>query len=162
MEGGVVKYKKNGTVFYTATAVPTYPLLVDISLYNYGSTLTNVVISSGGGGGGGSGNVGWTNTVGVSASTNNLTKTADDGWGNAGAVSTQTIASGDGYVEFTASETTSYRLLGLSHTEYESKLRHDGLRHLPYTQRHSGRIPGQYLPGLVRNVCDRRRVASGD
>ena len=35
-------------------------------------------------------------------------------WGNAGAVSTQSLASGDGYVEFTASETTSYRMLGLS------------------------------------------------
>jgi RHS repeat-associated protein len=118
VEGGVVKYKKNGSVFYTSSVAPSYPLLVDTSLYNYGSTLTNVVISSGGGGsGGGAGNVGWTNTVGVSASTNNLTKTAAAGWGNAGAVSTQTITSGDGYVEFTASETTSYRLLGLSHTD---------------------------------------------
>jgi hypothetical protein len=62
-------------------------------------------------------NVIWTNVVGVSASGNNLTKTAADSWGNAGAVSTQTINSGDGYVEFTASETTTYRLLGLSHTD---------------------------------------------
>ncbi len=56
----------------------------------------------------------WTSLVGVSASGNSLTKTAAAGWGNAGAVSTQQIASGDGYVEFTASERNTYRQLGLS------------------------------------------------
>ena len=56
----------------------------------------------------------WTSLVGATASGNSLTKTAATGWGNAGAVSTQAIASGDGYVEFTASETTTYRMLGLS------------------------------------------------
>ena len=45
---------------------------------------------------------------------NSLTKTAANAWGNAGAVSTQQIASGDGYVEITASETTTYRMIGLS------------------------------------------------
>src|SRR5207253_6409319 len=59
-------------------------------------------------------NVSWTNPVGVSVSGNSLTKTAADGW-NAGAASTQAIASGDGYVEFTASETNTYRMIGLSH-----------------------------------------------
>ena len=65
----------------------------------------------------------WTSAVGVTVNANSLTKTAANGWGNAGAVSTQQIASGDGYVEFTASETTTYRLLGLSNgntnTSYE-------------------------------------------
>ena len=56
----------------------------------------------------------WTSAVGVTVTGNSLTKTAATGWGNAGAVSTQQIASGDGYVEFTASETTTYRMLGLS------------------------------------------------
>ena len=56
----------------------------------------------------------WTALVGVTANANSLTKTAATAWGNAGAISTQTIASGDGYVEFIASETTSYRMLGLS------------------------------------------------
>ncbi len=56
----------------------------------------------------------WTSLVGVNASGNSLTKTATIGWGNAGAVSQQTLPAGDGYVEFTASETTSYRMLGLS------------------------------------------------
>ena len=65
----------------------------------------------------------WTSAVGVTVNGNSLTKTAANGWGNAGAVSTQQIASGDGYVEFTASETTTYRMLGLSNgntnTSYE-------------------------------------------
>lgn len=55
----------------------------------------------------------WTSLVGVTANGNSLTDVAATGT-NAGAVSTQRITSGDGYVEFTASETTSNRLLGLS------------------------------------------------
>ena len=113
VEGGVVKYRKNGTLLYTSTVAPTYPLLVDTSLYNYGSTLNNVVIS-GGGGGGGSQNASWTNTVGVTVTGNSLTATGN-GWNTAGAVSTQSIASGDGYVETTVSETSTYRMIGLSH-----------------------------------------------
>ena len=62
-------------------------------------------------------NVAWTNVVGVTATGNSLTKTAVDNWGNAGAVSTQTIASGDGYVEFTASETSTWRMCGLSRSD---------------------------------------------
>jgi RHS repeat-associated protein len=49
VEGGAVKYKKNGTVFYTSTLAPTYPLLVDTSLFSNGVTLSNVVIGSGSG-----------------------------------------------------------------------------------------------------------------
>src|SRR5437667_2980902 len=51
VEGGVVKYRKNGTLLYTSTVTPTYPLLVDTSLYSNGATINNVVISSGSGGG---------------------------------------------------------------------------------------------------------------
>ena len=56
----------------------------------------------------------WTNDVGVSVSSNSLMKTAVNGWGNSGAVSTRAISSGDGYMEFTASETNTGRILGLS------------------------------------------------
>ena len=55
----------------------------------------------------------WTSLVGVTASGNSLTDIAATGT-NAGAASTQRITSGDGYVEFAASETTTNRLLGLS------------------------------------------------
>ncbi|MEK6334072.1 MAG: LamG-like jellyroll fold domain-containing protein [Acidobacteriota bacterium] len=82
---------------------------------NGGATYSTDVPSGGGGsGGGGSQNVNWTNAVGVVVNGNSLTKTAATGWGNAGAVSTQTIASGDGYVEFTATDTGTNRFCGLS------------------------------------------------
>jgi RHS repeat-associated protein len=47
VEGGVVKYRKNGALLYTSTISPTYPLLVDTSLYSTGATLSNVVMSIG-------------------------------------------------------------------------------------------------------------------
>ena len=117
--GGVVTYSRNGTVFYTSVKTPSYPLLVDCALYTQGATLSGAVI-------GGAGTppppppppsgepVVWTSAVGVSISGNSLTKTATTAWGNAGAVSTQQIVSGDGYVEVTASETSTYRMIGLS------------------------------------------------
>jgi len=46
--GGRVTYSRNGTVFYTSTVPPAYPLLVDTSLSSLNSTLTNVVISGAG------------------------------------------------------------------------------------------------------------------
>jgi RHS repeat-associated protein len=118
VEGGVVKYRKNGLLLYTSTAPPSYPLLVDTSLYSTGCTLSNVLFfdgtSGGGGGGNGTQNASWTNTVGVTVSGNSLTSTGN-GWNTSGAVSTQSIASGDGYVEFKASEANTYRMIGLSH-----------------------------------------------
>jgi hypothetical protein len=43
--GGVVRYSKNGTVFYTSTQTRTYPLLVDTYLHTQSATLNGVVIS---------------------------------------------------------------------------------------------------------------------
>jgi hypothetical protein len=45
VEGGVVVYKKNGTVLYTSGVAVTYPLLVDTALSTVGATLTSVVVS---------------------------------------------------------------------------------------------------------------------
>ena len=116
VEGGVVKYRKNGTLLYTSTVSPTYPLLVDAGLYVSGASHTNVVLSGGNLSGSTTENVTWTNVVGATASGNTLTKTAATAWGNAGASSTRSIASGDGYVEFkvTAANTG---MVGLSHTD---------------------------------------------
>jgi hypothetical protein len=55
----------------------------------------------------------WTDLVGVSASGNDLTKTAPETTFNAGAVSVETL-SGDGFVEFTTGESTTDKLAGLS------------------------------------------------
>jgi hypothetical protein len=121
VESGVVKYRKNGSVFYTSAVAPTYPLLVDTSLYTASATFTNTVVSGGWATSpspspspsGGTAVV-WTSMVGVSANGGTLTKTAGTAWGNAGAISSKLLPSGDGYVEFTATETNTYRLLGLS------------------------------------------------
>ena len=108
VESGVVKYRRNGVLFYTSAAVPAYPLLVDTSLYSLGATIADVVLS---------GDLGeavtWTATAGVSASTGTLTKTGAIGW-NAGASSTRAIGSGDGFVSFTTSEAATHKLIGLS------------------------------------------------
>jgi hypothetical protein len=110
--GGVVKYMKNGTVFYTSSQAIVYPLLVDTWIYSQGATL-NAAVISGASPPSSTGNpVVWTSIVGVTANGNSLVKTGATG--DAGAVSTQQIASGDGYVEVTASETTTYRMFGLS------------------------------------------------
>jgi hypothetical protein len=45
VESGVVNYYKNGSVFYTSTAAPVYPLLVNASLVNTMSTVENVMIN---------------------------------------------------------------------------------------------------------------------
>ena len=57
----------------------------------------------------------WTNGVNVSAAGSELSKREGNAsaW-DAGAVSTRGIVSMDGYVELTASETTTHRMIGLS------------------------------------------------
>jgi hypothetical protein len=57
--------------------------------------------------------VAWTDLSGVSANGNSLTKTTAS-YTPSGAASVQRIQSGVGHVEFTASETTTYRMVGLS------------------------------------------------
>jgi hypothetical protein len=61
-------------------------------------------------------NVVWTNLVNVTATGNSIQKTGGCSWcDDAGPISSQQIGSGNGYVEFTASETTTNRAIGLSH-----------------------------------------------
>jgi Right handed beta helix region/Abnormal spindle-like microcephaly-assoc'd, ASPM-SPD-2-Hydin/HYDIN/CFA65/VesB-like, Ig-like domain len=45
VSGGVVRYYRNGTVLYTSTMAPEYPLIVDTALYTSGATLSAVMIS---------------------------------------------------------------------------------------------------------------------
>ena len=42
--GGSVKYSKNGTVFYTSSTQPAYPLVINTSLLDLGATIKNVTI----------------------------------------------------------------------------------------------------------------------
>ncbi|HEY0380275.1 MAG TPA: S8 family serine peptidase [Pyrinomonadaceae bacterium] len=113
VEGGFVKYYKNTTLLYTSNVTPTYPLLADTSLYTTGATVTDTVISGMLQGKAPAEDVVWTNDHGVTPSGNDLTKYEATAWGNAGAVSVQTVPFGDCYVEWTASETNLTRMIGL-------------------------------------------------
>ncbi|MGH7295259.1 MAG: hypothetical protein ACRELB_10010, partial [Polyangiaceae bacterium] len=108
--GGVVTYLKNGALLYTSTRSPTFPLVADASLYSTGATVDALSLTTGA--------PFWTNIVGVTVSGPNLTKTGATGW-NAGA-STLGSLSGDGYVEFTTSDTNTDRMVGLTHTVADS------------------------------------------
>jgi len=46
VESGVVNYYRNGSVFYTSTAAPVYPLLVNASLVNTMASVDNVMVSA--------------------------------------------------------------------------------------------------------------------
>lgn len=100
---GTVKYRRNGVLFYTSTVPPRFPLRVDSALYSPAATLTNVRIGA----------LVWINDSGVAIAENTLTKTNSAGW-TAGAASANEIVSGDAFVEFTATETNTSRLAGLS------------------------------------------------
>jgi Bacterial TSP3 repeat len=93
----------------SAGTIPSSRSAADTMLFADGDPVTTEVV--------------WTSTSGVTVSGNDLTKTTTTAWGNSGAVSTRSIASGDGYVEFTATETTTGRMAGLSNgdtnTSYE-------------------------------------------
>jgi hypothetical protein len=46
VENNVVKYYRNGSVFYTSALVPSYPMYADVSINNVGGTVTNALISN--------------------------------------------------------------------------------------------------------------------
>jgi hypothetical protein len=73
---------------------------VDVSQEEVGTTGEEVLVT-------------WTNLVGVSASGNDLTKTASTSGWNAGAVSVETLA-GDGFMEFAVADATTAKAAGLS------------------------------------------------
>jgi hypothetical protein len=113
VSSGVIHFLKNGSEFYSLSSTPAFPLVVDTTLATNGSTITNVVLSGTLANAPVTENVAWTNAVGVSVSGNSLTKTGTvSGW-NAGASSTRALA-GNGYVEFTATETNTDRMFGLN------------------------------------------------
>jgi alpha-tubulin suppressor-like RCC1 family protein len=118
VEGGVVRYLKNGAELWVSGAAPTYPLLVDTSVKNPGGkvsdvtlsgVLTDVMLEAPGT------PVVWTDLVGVAATGNTLEKTAATTAWDAGAVSTKAIASGDAWVEAVVEATSSIQMFGLAH-----------------------------------------------
>jgi hypothetical protein len=109
VEGGKVKYWKNGVLRYQSAKTPSYPLLLDTSIDTTAGAVSDALIA---------GevlvnawptltveDVAWTSATAVSVSGSSITRNIPGSqllW-NAGAVSTRAIGSGDGYVEFQAS-----------------------------------------------------------
>ena len=100
---GVVRYRHNGAVFYTSTVPPKYPLRADVSLYEPGTTISDVRV----------GNIAWANEAAVAVAGSSLRKTGAAGW-TSGAISANTIEGADGAMEFIATETNTTRVAGLS------------------------------------------------
>ncbi len=46
VDNNIVKYYRNGILFYISTVMPTLPLLVDVSLYDFGATIANAVVAN--------------------------------------------------------------------------------------------------------------------
>jgi hypothetical protein len=170
VEGGVIKYRKNGTLIYTSTVAPTYPLLADAALYVNGGICTNAVLNGNLTGGASSPsptpspstteNVSWTNVVGATALGNSLTKTTATAWGNAGASSTRSIVSGDGYVQFTVTSADT-GMMGLSHTDANQDYTRIDFALLPYSDGNLYVFESGILRGAVSSytTADVFRVA---
>jgi hypothetical protein len=139
VQSGVVRYSKNGTVFYTSGVAPAYPLVLAAALANKSATVGGAMITSSTSStstssstpttpsapsapstSSGSGSVApsaivWVNPVNVTASGGSVSKTSGcDGCYDAGAISKQSISGGNGYVQFTAGATGSLRVAGLT------------------------------------------------
>jgi hypothetical protein len=46
VESNVVKYYRNGTLFYTSALVPSFPLYADVSINQTGGTVTNAIVAN--------------------------------------------------------------------------------------------------------------------
>jgi len=62
--------------------------------------------------------VSWLNTINVAVSGNSLTNiSTSNEWENAGAISAEAIISGDGFLEFTATETNTAKIIGFANDD---------------------------------------------
>jgi hypothetical protein len=122
VEGGIVKYYWNSLNVYTSAAAPTFPLRIDTALYSTGAKVEVVELLS-------DGDlvyfeeqstyeaVTWQNAIGVAIAMDDgtVTKTATNGWNNAGASSTRGIgAATNGYLEFYLPPDPGFAMVGLS------------------------------------------------
>ena len=154
--GGIVRYSKNGSVFYTSTVRPRFPLVVDMSFSTPGGAIGTLDFVHGGGN--------WQNAVGVAVSGSSITKTGPPGW-NAGASTFERIP-GFGFVEFTTGENTTVKVAGLSRgdanqdwtdIDYGIHLRANGTIGIRELGAQVGTTFGTYVAGDVFRIS----VASG-
>ncbi|MCA1632975.1 MAG: fibronectin type III domain-containing protein [Acidobacteria bacterium] len=116
VEGGVVRYYRNGAAVYTSGVAPVYPLMADASLNTVNAGVYDVQLAAAvSGGTPPPENVAWTAVTPTLQVTGNTVQKVSGGasWYDAGAVSNKSITSGDGYVEFTPGHTSTWRMCGL-------------------------------------------------
>ena len=142
VQASVVRYSKNGTVFYTSGVAPAYPLVLAAALANQSATVGGAMITGATSSTSTSSSststsststtstssassapststapsaIVWINPINVTASGGSVSKTSGcDGCYDAGATSQQWISGGNGYVQFTAGPTGSLRIAGLT------------------------------------------------
>jgi hypothetical protein len=124
IESGVVKYYKNGVLFYTSSAPAQYPLLLDTAINSSLGRVSNAFICAPNLGPNATftptpaspscQSVSWMDLVNVTVAGNTVQKTgARPAW-DAGAASTMAVQSGNGYVQATVDATNTHRMFGLS------------------------------------------------
>ena len=155
--GGQVTFTRNGQVFHRLNATFGGALAIDTSFSMYGRVdnlqLSNATAAAA--------PAAWTRIFNVTADGNTLVKTSGcNGCQDAGATSSRTISSGAGYVEFSAGDTTSQRVIGLSsgNTDNSEGDIDFGLKFWP-----GGTVDvrenGSYLGELRYNATDTFRIA---
>ena len=175
IQSGVVRYSKNGTVFYTSRVAPAYPLVLAAALANRNGVVGGATIggtaasgssgsgssgsgSSGSGSGSGSSlaSVTWSNPVNVTAVGNSLRKTSGcDGCNDAGAP----LSSGSRAERLRSIHRRRHRAAARRrpHAELQRhQPRYHRLRHPFAGQHRRGPRKRRLPPG--RHVCRGRRV----
>ncbi len=165
VENGQVVYRKNGVLLYQSKSGPVaYPLQMQADLFNGG--LNGAMFA----GANAPRPVTWGASAGATVTGNNLTENnaTCPAWGAGAAASSQEIVSGDGYVELTASETNTTRLVGMGQVgtwspsrtgsaasgqiDYAISLSSGGGLGI-YESGASVATPGSYVPGDVLRVA---------
>jgi hypothetical protein len=115
VNASLVTFSKNGQVFHESNRQVTYPLVADVSMSTRGARIASAALVGTGSAVPGAAPVVWTSLFNVETAAGGLRKVAGcDGCQDAGAVSSQVITSGSGYVEFTIAETAGQKVVGLS------------------------------------------------
>lgn len=114
IQGSTVLYIVDGIVKAQHATAPTYPLVVDSSIYTPNAAVEDAIIAGKLIDANNIQSVVWKNMVGTGAAGNTLTKTSPNAGFESGASSIAAIQSGNGYAEFTVTQANVYWMAGLS------------------------------------------------
>ncbi len=102
----VVRYYRNGALFFTSSKLASSPLYVDTALFHVNATLDNVQLS----------NFVFKDVVNVNVVGNTLTKTGAAGDGTSGVASVRAVRADTGFAEFSSAESNLAKVAGLSNS----------------------------------------------